>query len=502
VNQVRSWTADPGDDLEQRSVRGAAATLSSQSMVFVTRLVATSVLAHMLSPSDFGLVAMAAPLVTFVMLFQDLGLSMATVQRKVLPEELVIRLFWVNVLAGFALSVVTVLCAPLVSLFFHDGRLTAITMALGSAFIIGGLGAQQRAVLAREMRFGFLSALQIVAVAISAVGAIAAALLGLGYWALVVLTLANIFVVSIGAWIVPQFKPRLVRSLKGAGDSIHFGLNYTGVGVLGFFARNMDNVLIGRYWGGSELGYYSRAYGLLLQPLYRIHSPFETVVIPGLSKLQEDEARYAKYYLQALSTIVTMTVPAIAALMIVSRDVVAVFLGPQWAPSVPMFTVFGVTALLHTTYLTMAWLFVSLGRTGRQLRWSLIAVPVTIAGIAAGLPLGGLGVSIGYTAANVLLFVPGIWYATKDTPLRVRTVLGANKQGLLIAVGVGVVVYLASRIPLSNVYVRLAIEVAAGLLAWSVLSPVVSGRHSPLRHLAGLVSAHGPRAWRKNGGRT
>ena len=489
MNQGRSWTTDPGDNLEQRSVRGAAATLSSQGVVFVTRLVATSVLAHVLRPSDFGLVAMATPLVIFAMLFQDLGLSMATVQRKVLSEELLSGLFWVNLLAGFCLSAITVLCAPLVSLFFHDSRLTAITMALGSAFIIGGLGAQQRALLTREMRFGFLSALQVAAVAISAIGAIVAALLGLGYWALVVLTLVNTFVVSLGAWIVPQFRPRFVRSLKGAGDSIRFGLNYTGVGLLDFFARNVDNILIGRYWGSAELGYYSRAYSLLLQPLYRIHSPFETVVIPGLSKLQEDGARYAKYYLKVLSTISTMALPAIVALMIVSKDVVAVFLGPRWTPAVPIFAVLGVTALLHTTYLTTAWLFVSLGRTGRQLRWSLIAVPVAIAGIAAGLPLGGLGVAIGYTAANVLLFLPGIWYATRNTPLGVKEVLGANRQGVLIAAGVGVVVYFVSLVPLSNVYLRFAMEAAAALVAWSVLSLVVSRKDSPLHRLVGLASA-------------
>jgi O-antigen/teichoic acid export membrane protein len=500
VNEGRSWSADPGDDLEKRSVRGAAATLSSQGVVFVTRLVATSVLAHMLSPSDFGLVAMATPLVAFVMLFQDLGLSMATVQRKVLAEELVVRLFWVNVLAGFGLSAVTIACAPLVSLFFHDGRLTAITMALGGAFFIGGLGAQQRALLTREMRFGFLSGLQIVAVAMSAACAIAAALLSLGYWSLVVLTLLNTVVVSLGAWLVPQFTPRLTRSLKGAGDSIRFGLNYTGVGVLDFFARNMDNVLIGRYWGSAELGYYSRAYSLLLQPLYRIHSPFETVVIPGLSKLQDDEARYARYYLKALATISTMALPAIVALMIVSKDVVAVFLGPHWTPAVAMFAVLGVTALLHTTYLTLSWLFVSLGRTKAQLRWSLIAVPVTIAGIAAGLPLGGLGVSVGYTAANVLLFLPGVWYATRNTPLRVGAVLGANKQGVLIAAGVGVVVFLVSLAPLSNVYLRFAIEAAAGAAAWSALSPVVSRRDSPLYRLVGLISNGVPRSRRKSGG--
>ena len=167
-----------------------------------------------------------------------------------------------------------------------------------------------------------------------------------------------------------------------------------------------------------------------------------------------------------------------------------------------MFAVLGVSALFHTTYLTTAWLFVSLGRTGRQLRWSLIAVPVTIAGIAAGLPLGGLGVSIGYTAANALLFVPGIWYATRNTPLGVRAVLGANKQGVLIAAGVGVVVYLVSLVPLSNVYVRFAVEAAAGFVAWSVLSPVVSGKDSPVRRLAGFGSAAIPRSWRKNGDRT
>jgi O-antigen/teichoic acid export membrane protein len=487
VNQGRSWIPDPGDDLERRSVRGAAATVSSQGVVFVIRLVATSILARMLSPSDFGLVAMATPLVAFVILFEDLGLSMATVQRRELSEELVIRLFWVNVLAGLGLTVVTILCAPLVSLFFHDGRLTAITMALGSAFVIGGCGAQQRALLIRRMRFGFLSGLQIAAVATSAVCALAAALLGFGYWSLVVLTLANTFVISIGAWLVPQFTPRLIRSLRGAGDSIRFGLNYTGVGVLGFFARNMDNVLIGRYWGATELGYYSRAYSLLLQPLYRFHAPIETVVIPGLSRLQDDGARYARYYLRALSTMSTMALPAIVALMIASKDVVAVFLGPHWAPTVPMFAILGVTALLHTTYLTLAWLFVSLGRTGAQLRWSLISVPITIAGIAAGLPFGGLGVSIGYTAANLLLFLPGVWFATRKMPLRAREVLGASRQGALIATGVGVIVYLATLVPLSNAYVRFAIEAAAGLAAWSVLSLMVSEKDSPLHRVIGLA---------------
>ncbi len=487
MNKDRPWIADPGDDLKRRSVRGAAATLSSQGVVFVIRLVVTSVLARLLSPMDFGLVAMATPLVAFVILFEDLGLSMATVQRNELSEGLVIRLFWVNVLAGFGLTVVTILCAPLVSLFFHDGRLTAITMALGSAFIIGGLGAQQRALLIRQMRFGFLSRLQIAAVTASALCAIAAALLGFGYWSLVVLTLTNTLIVSIGVWLVPQFTPRLTRSLRGAGDSIRFGLNYTGVGVLEFFARNMDNVLIGRYWGATELGYYSRAYSLLLQPLYRFHAPIETVVIPGLSRLQDDEARYGRYYLKALATMSTMALPAIVALMIVSKDVVAVFLGPQWTAAVPLFAILGVTALLHTTYLTLAWLFVSQGRTGAQLRWSLISVPVTIAGIAAGLPLGGLGVSTGYTAANLLLFLPGIWFATRNTPLRVRDVLGASRQGVLMAAGVGVVVYLASLAPLSNVYVRFAIEAVAGVAAWSVLSPMVSGQDSPLHHVAELA---------------
>ena len=194
-----------------------------------------------------------------------------------------------------------------------------------------------------------------------------------------------------------------------------------------------------------------------------------------------------------------MALPAIVALMIVSKDVVAVFLGPHWNPAVTMFAVLGVTALLHTTYLTLSWLFVSLGRTRAQLRWSLIAVPVTVAGIAAGLPLGGLGVSVGYTAANVFLFLPGIWYATRNTPLRVKAVLGANKQGVLIAAGVGVVVYLVSLAPLSNVYLRFAMEAVAGLAAWSVLSPVVSRKDSPLHRLVGLISAGIPRSRRKSG---
>ena len=187
-----------------------------------------------------------------------------------------------------------------------------------------------------------------------------------------------------------------------------------------------------------------------------------------------------------------MALPAIVALMIVSKDVVAVFLGPHWAPAVPMFAVLGVTALLHTTYLTTAWLFVSLGRTGRQLRWSLIAVPVTIAGIAAGFPWAASGSRSAIPRPTCSCSCPGYGTRPGTLPCESKRCWARTSKGVLIAAGVGVVVYLVSLVPLSNVYGRLAIEAAAGLVAWSVLSLVVSGKDSPLRRLVGLASAAGP----------
>jgi PST family polysaccharide transporter len=429
---------------------------------------------------------MVTPVVAFIMLFQDLGLSMASVQRKELSEQLVSQLFWVNVLSGLSLTVVTAAGARLVSLFYGDARLTSITMALGTAFLLNGLVAQQRALLIREMRLVFIAFGQVSGLAAGTAAGIVCAAVGLSYWSLVIMTLVQTIVTGAVLWARPQFKPSPRVGIRGVRDSLSFGLNYTGYTILYFVSRNVDNVLLGRFWGSNELGLYNRAYSLLLLPFQQLNGPFQNVVVPALSRLQDDNDRYAKYYLKALSMLSSLALPAVVALVVLSRDLVRVLLGEQWMPAARIFAVLGITALFHTSYLTMTWLNVSLGRPKRQLHWWMIATPVTLAGILAGLAFGGFGVAIGYTAANAVLFLPGLWYGTRGSAVSPKAVLKASFRPFLVAAAVGIIVYLVSIAPFTkDVYARLVGELGVALVSWAALSLAISRQDSPLWRIVG-----------------
>jgi O-antigen/teichoic acid export membrane protein len=446
------------------------------------------VLARLLGPADFGIFAMVMPLVLFGLLFEDLGLSAATIQRPELAEDQVNQLFWVNVFAGLLLTLITVASAPLVAAFYHEKRLVPVTMVLGTAFFIAGLAAQQRALLQREMRLTFLSVTRVIASLAGAACGITAAALGLGYWSLVVVQLVDRCVATASVWLIPQFRPRFTLRMKGVRDFLSFGVKYTGFNVLTFVSSNVDNVLIGRYWGSTELGYYSRAYSLLLLPMRNINSPFANVVVPGLSKLHQDKDRYAGYYLKALSMLAGLALPAVVVLIVLSDDIVRVFLGAQWLPSVRIFVVLGIVAILNTTYSTTAWINISLGRAGRQLKWGAFNVVASVIGIVCGLSHGGFGVAIGYATASFLVFLPGLWYGMRWTPIHLKAVLMANVRPMIVAAGVGLGAYAVASLRVSSKpYLRLCAELAAAIALWAILSPLVSRKDSPLWQLISLV---------------
>ena len=147
--------------LKQRSVRGAAATFIGQGTRFFLQLLSQVLLARLLLPAEFGLVAMIGPVLSFVGIFNELGLSQATVQRPSITHQELSNLFWINVAVSSALALLMCGAAPLIALFYNEPRLTAITMWLATMLVVGGLSAQQLALMNRHMRFGQLATIDV-----------------------------------------------------------------------------------------------------------------------------------------------------------------------------------------------------------------------------------------------------------------------------------------------------------------------------------------------------
>jgi PST family polysaccharide transporter len=426
-------------DIGRRAARSGALMVGVQAVKFVITMASTVVLARLLGPNDYGLVGMVVVITGFITLFRSMGLSTATMQQAEINYGQISTLFWINVAAGALITILCVAMAPAVAWFYGEPRLTWITIAFSVTFLIGGLGVQHEALLKRGMRFVELAAIDMI----SMLGGIAVALVlawkGARYWALVYNQVVMTFLYVAGAWVTCRWLPGLPVRYAGVRRMLAFGRNFTGYTIVNYFARNADNLLIGRYWGGEQLGLYSKAYQLLLLPLDQINVPIDSVAMPSLSRLLADPKRYRLAYLRILEKVAMLTMPWVAFMMATSDWLVAVVLGQQWHESARIFTLLGIIGLLEPVGSTMGWLFISQGRTKQYFKWGIINSAITVSSIVAGLPWGAVGVAASYSVVGVCIRKPLlIWFVTREGPVRAldvyRTISPSTCAALVVLI--------------------------------------------------------------------
>ncbi|MCH7559555.1 MAG: lipopolysaccharide biosynthesis protein [Planctomycetes bacterium] len=281
-----------------------------------------AVLARLLTPGDFGLIAMVTVVTGFVALFKDMGLSMATVQKAHINHAQVSTLFWINMAISAVIMALTALIAPGVAWFYHEPRLTWITLAMAAAFIFGGLTIQHQALLRRQMRFGTLTLIEVVSMLVGAAMAIIFAWYGAGYWALVVMQLGIAITTAVGVWFVSGWRPGLPVRGSGVRPMLTFGGYLTAFSFVNYLGGSAPSVLLGRFCGDHVLGLYSKAYSLLLLPIKQINGPVSLVGMPALSRLQKDPVQYRRYYSKIVSLVLLLTMPMAVLLFVTADDVI------------------------------------------------------------------------------------------------------------------------------------------------------------------------------------
>jgi O-antigen/teichoic acid export membrane protein len=390
-------------DLRGRSVRGGLLTLTSQGAQFLIQSVSTVVLARLLTPTDFGLVAMVTAVTGLATAFVDLGLTQATIQSEKINQAQVSALFWINVAIGMTLTLVTVALGPVLARFYREPRLAAITFLISLTFLISGLRSQHDALLKRQMRFLSLAIRDALSLALAVAAAVVMAWRGAGYWALVALPLTTNFVQMGLSWMMAKWKPDLPRSNAKVGSMIAFGGNVAVSYFIINLIRSADSVLIGWYWGASPLGLYSRAYNLLMLPVRQLSAPAGSVAIPTFSRIRADPERFARYYLRAANLIMWMTAPLFGFLFVAAVPVIVLVLGNQWREAAPVFQILAISALGQLLLESIVWLFVSQGQSKQLRKLLLVISPIIVGSFAVGLPFGTKGVA--FSGSLVLLVI-------------------------------------------------------------------------------------------------
>jgi PST family polysaccharide transporter len=400
--------------LKGASINGLAITFAAQFARFGMQFVYQVIIARLLTPREFGLVAMASPILAFVALFADFGLTQTTVQRRSINQAELSFLFWSNCALSCALAIVTAAFAPLVGWFFAEPDVSSITMALGALFLLSGLSAQHTALLNRRLAFGKLAVVSLVSFGVGAGVGVVAAIAGLSFWAIVIGQAATSLVSLPLAWAFTRWIPSRPRWVADAGKLLGFGGNITTFNFLNYFARNLDNVLIGRFAGGAALGLYDRAYKLLLLPLTQINGPFTSVAMPLLARTRDEPAVYRRAYLQMLEVILLLTYPGVIFAVCTSHQLIVTVLGTRWAGVAPIFAVLGIGALFAPIGSSTGWLFITQERTREMRNWGMLSSLLFVASFVIGLPWGPLGVAISYITAGAFQG-PVVWWLTTRT---------------------------------------------------------------------------------------
>jgi len=418
-------------DLKHRAIRGGFAKICSQGTSFLIRIGSLMIMARLLDPRDFGLVGMVTAVIGVFNVFRDFGLSAAAVQRTTVTNEQASTLFWINLLVGAILGLLSLAMAPFAVLFYHEPRLLGITAALASGFLFNAAGVQHVSILERQMRFTTLSVIDIVSLLTSVLVGIWMALHGYRYWALVATATVSPLVYTVCAWLTAAWVPGRPHQRIGLRSMIRFGGTLTLNGLVMYIATNFEKVLLGRFWGADAVGVYGRAYQLVNIPNDNLNSAAGGVAFAALSRLKDDPRRFRSYFLKGYALVLSLTVPITAACALFADDMIAVFLGPKWKSAVTVFRLLAPTVLAFAIINPMGWLLMSLGLVGRGLKMALVLAPVMIAGYVMGLPYGPRGVAFAYSAMMTLCVIPLIAAAVRGTVISVRDILVTVSRPLL-----------------------------------------------------------------------
>ncbi|RZU01195.1 lipopolysaccharide biosynthesis protein [Rivibacter subsaxonicus] len=487
------------ETVKRSSVRAGAVTLSAQFASLAIHLLGTVLLARLLSPADFGLMAMALAFTAFAGLFRDLGLSTATVQREQLSEAQTNALFWLNVASGAALSLLTVLIAPLVANFYGRPEVRGLLWALAPVFLLGGLGAQPGALLQRQMRFGRKVTAELAGAVAGLLVSVLAAWRGLGYWSLAAGAVAG---AATTALLMLALSPlRLARPARSGGlrEMLGFGGHVTAFEFINYFHRNLDQILIGRQLGAEMLGYYSRAYQLLMLPITNLRAPLTAVALPALSRLRREPASFRTYYLRITRVMAYASMPLVAGLFVLAPPLIRVVMGPGWDEVVPIFRALAMAALVQPVATLRGVVTLSTGRGADYLKLGIINAVGACIAFVVGLPYGPLGVALCYSAVNYLLLWPTLGVAFAGTEIRRRDFFRTIARPALASVATAALLMLPivqQALPASAL-ATLLIGAPAFALLWFGVLLLLGGRADLVDLLAMLKLLRRDRAGRK-----
>ena len=475
-------------DMKTATVRGGAYTATSVAIDFILRMGSVAILARLLLPEHFGLIAMVLAITSVAERFKDLGLSLATVQSREISHQQVSTLFWVNAGLGMACALTVALMAIPIADFYRDERLVGITLAISITFVWSGLTIQHEALLRRAMKFGYIAAIGLAANVLSMAVSIAMALYGCGYWSLVAREIARSVFLAVGIWLACRWIPDPPSRQAGVASMMRFGGHIAATHLTALLSQNSGSIVVGRFFGASPAGFYRQGQNLVLFPFEQLSYPVWIVSEPILSRLQDDPEKYRRYYGKLLTMFSGITLPLGVYLMIYAEEIVLFVLGPTWTDATLIFRLMAASALITPTASTIGLVMVTCGRSQRYLALGLLGATMLVAFSIIGASWGPAGVAAAPILAAGLLLVPRLYFGLRGTPVSIGNFFTCLTRPMTAAVIMGIsLVALKAVARADGALVTLSIGAVAAVATYLVGWALLPGGRAELVELTGDV---------------
>lgn len=403
---------------------GARWSLVSLVAKQVSRVLFSLLLARLLGPENFGIIAEATIYLAFSLVFLDVGMAASLIQRRKVDREVVGTATCVNIGVLGALVIATQLTADFWAGFFATPELEAVLRVLSLTFLLNGLGVVPGAMLVRRLEFKLLGVAEVASSVIGGIVGVAAALAGAEYWALVVQTLTRDALML--AIVLRVTGPPVVAWSRAAASQISsFSRNAFGAQLLGFAGQNADNLLIGWRLGAVALAHYALSYRMLLLPVQILGQTANRLVFPIFSRLNDDPVRQARYFVKTTSSLAVIVVPAMALVALGAPRGVPIVFGEEWQAAIRPLQILAAASVLRVLVTVVSAVMLARGKATWTFRVNLVAIPAHVAGFVVGLRWGIDGVAWSY----LLIGIPmaGVWLTllTRLVPFSVRNYAAA-----------------------------------------------------------------------------
>ena len=417
---------DPAPDARAAvsTTRLASATrwmVAGRLVTQASRLIVSVVLARLLTPEAFGVVAVAMTTIVALEIVKDLGTGAAVIQRPAVDQRLLSSVFYLNIVAGLVAAGLMVAGAPLIAAFFDVPDATPVVRAFALVLAIGGLTQVHHAMLRRSMRFNAVAAVEMTAALTNGVLSIALALLGLGVWSMVWGNVAGAVVGSVIAWLRSGWKPSRMFGIAPLKEIAGFSAHTAGYNVTTFLLQNTDKLLVGRWLGTAPLGIYSLAQRTISYPLESISRVLMTVLFPAFARAQDDDELLRKGYTRAAGAVAFVTLPVMVGAAVVAEPLVRTVLTDKWEPLISLLWFMAPAGALGALLSCVNTLYSAKGRADWMFRWGLASGTFTLAAFALGLQWGLQGLAVAYLGVMVVQVPVGYAIVLRLVHMRLRT---------------------------------------------------------------------------------